>query len=195
MLKGKIETDRLVLRKFSAEDITTEYVRALNDKGVVKFVDVRHKKWDARKVREYVDTHDMIGIFLKTGKHIGNIQLHPFYQENRVDLGILLWNKNEWGRGYGTEALKAITDYALNSLGFNKIRAGYYPENKASAKMFKKAGYRVEAYWKDNIIFYGKTTDNIWVSKFAKGKGKARSPGIDRALKDLETAVYHEMGI
>jgi len=174
-------TKRLFLRPFEVGDMTPEYVAALNDKEVVKFTEARHKTWDRESAKKFIEdsnvkgVRELIGIFLKEdGKHIGSIRLHFDGQEKRVALGIMLWDKSQWGKGYGTEALKAVNDYVLNDLGYHKIWAGYYPQNKGSAKMFAKAGYQVEGVFKDHFVLYGKFVDDIYVAKLKEEKKKEK---------------------
>jgi len=121
----KIITKNLYLRALKPQDITINYCQALNDPQIVRLTEARYKKWKKQKVIDYVVKADnlkknslLIGIFVKnTNKHIGNIRLHSYHDYNkRVELGIMIFDKNEWGKGYGTESLKAVTDYILNNL-------------------------------------------------------------------------------
>lgn len=168
-------TTRLHLRQFTVDDITSDYIVALNDKGVVQYTDARHTSWNAENGREFVldsnieGVRELIGLFLKeSGKHIGSIRLHFDNRERRVALGIMIWDKTQWGKGYGVEALHAISDYVFNDLGYHKLWAGYYPVNVASARLFEKAGFEIEGVFKDHFVLYGEFVDDVYVAKLNK---------------------------
>jgi len=171
-------TERLHLRQFTVDDITPEYIEALNDKKVVQYTGARHKSWNLESSQEFVldsnieGIRELVGIFLKdSGKHIGNIRLHFDKRERRVALGIMIWDKRQWGKSYGTEALNAISDYVFNDLGYHKLWAGYYTENISSGKMFKKAGFDIEGIFKDHFVLYGRFVNDVYVAKFNKSGG------------------------
>ena len=140
-----IQTDRLILRPLKIEDITPAYVSALNDADVTLLTESRHKSWDLVTVQKYVEASspqnsELIGIFLKKSlRHIGNIRLFNFHQyHKRVELGIMIFAKDQWSKGFGTESLVATENYVFNELGLYKICADYYSINTGSAKIFKK---------------------------------------------------------
>jgi ribosomal-protein-alanine N-acetyltransferase len=85
------------------------------------------------------------GISLKSsGKIIGMIglmNLNEFIR--RADIGYWLGEKY-WGQGIGTEALQAIVKYSFRKLKLVRLQAGVAVENKASAKLLKKAGFKKE---------------------------------------------------
>lgn len=170
-----IETERLHLRLFRETDVTKPYVRALNSKKIIGLTESRYRKWNESEVREYIKNKGnipgeslLIGIFIKgKEKHIGNIRLHTFSTFNkRVEMGILIWDKKEWGKSYAKEAIKAVCDYAFYVLGFNKVCAEYYSTNNASSKMFKKLGFEIEGIFKEHFIVEGEFIDAVRVAKY-----------------------------
>ena len=173
-MKNIIITKRLYLRNFLAEDITQVYLDALNDESVIGLTESRHVEWNREKAIRYIressasNRSELIGIFLtKADKHIGNIRLHSFdLNHKRVELGILIHDKAEWAKGYGTEALEGVIHYVFGELGFYKICAEYYSVNKGSAKIFKKAGCVIEGIFKNHFILDNKFVDAVRVAKF-----------------------------
>lgn len=53
-------------------------------------------------------------------------------------------DKNYAGRGFTTEAVKAVTSYAFDALGLHRIEINIRPENAASIRVAEKAGYTFE---------------------------------------------------
>jgi len=172
----KIITPDLYLRPLSIDDITPEYIDALNDKEVVKLTEARHQKWDEESVKKYVKDSNLegqsqlAGIFLrKSGKHIGNIRLFNFSpRHKRVELGIMLFDKSQWSKGYGAQSLEAMANYVFSDLKLHKICADYYSVNVASAGMFKKAGFEIEGVYKEHFRLDGDYVDSVRIAKFNK---------------------------
>lgn len=168
------KTLRLFLRLFRPNDITPEYIQALNNQQIIGLTESRYRSWNFEEVKDYVkqkgDTPDsmLIGIFIKDSKrHIGNIRLHSFSHYNkRVEVGIMIWDKKEWGKDYGTEAMTALVDYVFKELKMHKVCAEYYSINKGSEKMFKKLSFSIEGVFKDHFFVNGQYIDAVRVAKF-----------------------------
>lgn len=77
-------------------------------------------------------------------------------------------NKSQWSKGYGTESLMAVCDYAFNEFQLHKICADYYSVNTASAKMFQKAGFETEGVFQDHFWLDGEYVNSVRIAKFNK---------------------------
>lgn len=161
-----------MLRTCTIADIRQEYIDALNDPAVVGLTEARHTTWNMERARAYVEKSnvpgesELIGIFLLNGKHIGNIRLSNFSEfHRRVELGMMIFDKTEWNKGYTTEALRAIDHYAFDILKLHRIQADYYAINKASAAVFKKAGYNIEGIFRDHFRSGDGYIDSVRVAK------------------------------
>jgi len=169
---GKITTRRLVLRPLLVDDITPAYIDSLNDPEVVRYTEARHVTWTDQKVREYVrdsnfpGVSELIGIFLNhSGRHIGNIRLSNFSNiHRRVDLGIMIFDKTQWSKGYATDALVGVSRYVFGELRYHKICADYHAVHHSSARTFAKAGYRVEGIFKDHFVIDGEFVDSVRIA-------------------------------
>lgn len=172
-LRGKISAKRIFLRFLSADDVTKEYLHWMQDKEVTQFLESRWTKHTLTSIRQYVrqaysnPSDFLFGIFLKEdGKHIGNIKIGGVNKRHKfADVGLLIGDKKEWGKGYGTEAIKSATRYAFKKLKLNKLMAGIYANNTGSYKAFIKAGYREIGRLKDHRLAKRKYVDEILVEK------------------------------
>lgn len=80
------------------------------------------------------ETNEMIGC--------GMIALINQYNK-RCSLGIGLgWNKNNWGKGYASETLRAIIAYCFTELKLNRIEAEIYEFNERSIRLFENLGFK-----------------------------------------------------
>jgi ribosomal-protein-alanine N-acetyltransferase len=64
-----------------------------------------------------------------------------------------------WGKGYATEAVNLLTQYAFNELQLVRVYAGVFAGNVASMKVLEKADYRLEAVLQSSVIKHGKLLD------------------------------------
>ena len=81
----------------------------------------------------------------ETEKHIGNVKLGPINWIHRfADVGIMIGEKEMWGHGIGTDAIRLVSEYAFSKLHLHKLNTGVLLGNKASIKAFRKAGFAGE---------------------------------------------------
>ena len=170
----KVVTQNLYLRQLTVGDVSQNYISGLQDPEVTQFTEARHTKWDKEKIIRYINESNvegisqLVGIFLQeTDKHIGNIRLSSISPlHKRLEFGIMLFDKSEWGKGFGTEAIEGICTYVFEVMGFYKICADYYSINKASEKIFKKLGFSIEGVFKDHFKIDNHYVDSVRIAKF-----------------------------
>ncbi|HFJ9286865.1 TPA: GNAT family N-acetyltransferase, partial [Bacillus toyonensis] len=63
-------------------------------------------------------------------------------------------------RGYTTEALRLVVDFAFRELKLHRIEAGAMPSNIASIRVLEKVGFKKEGIAKENVKINGKWTDH-----------------------------------
>jgi [ribosomal protein S5]-alanine N-acetyltransferase len=75
---------------------------------------------------------------------MGRIQMEEWSDaDHRTAVGYRL-GKQYWGKGYATEALRAVIAYLFEQTTVNRIYASTWAENTASARVLEKAGMRFE---------------------------------------------------
>jgi len=65
------------------------------------------------------------------------------------------------GRGYMTEACRAVVEYAFTQMNLHRVQAGHLPENLASGAVLRKLGFAPEGYARDYLYFHGKWRDHV----------------------------------
>lgn len=167
--KGFLESDRIYLRGVSPDDVNEKYYRWMNDSSVNKYLESRFYPHSLETLRDYVKgklgdaENPFFAIILKEGDlHIGNIKLGPINTIHRfADIGIIIGEKDYWGKGYATEAIRLIVKYAFDTLNLHKVTAGFYEPNIQSMKAFIKAGFIQEGVRKNHCFYDGKYVDDI----------------------------------
>ncbi len=92
---------------------------------------------------------------------IGDIGIHFVDSDNKqVELGCTLSKANH-GKGYATEALKAVINYLFKELHKHKIITSIDPENVNSIKLVERIGFRKEAHFKESLYLNGRWVDDL----------------------------------
>lgn len=169
----KIFGKRIFLEPLNHKNFSRDYVNWMQDEEVLQFLTGRTKAYSMEELEEYVTkmnespTNYLFGIFLRAGNiHIGNIKIGGIDPSHRfADVGLLIGNKDMWGKGYATEAIGLVTQYAFNKLSLKKLTAGMVVENIGSYKAFIKAGYKEVGKLSGHVISNGKHVDTILFEK------------------------------
>lgn len=78
--------------------------------------------------------------------HIGNIGLHSLDWKNRnATLGIVIGEKEHWGKGYGTEAVRVMLRFAFHELGLHRVELATLVGNDRARRCFESR----HALWRD----------------------------------------------
>jgi RimJ/RimL family protein N-acetyltransferase len=81
---------------------------------------------------------------LATMRPIGRVGLEDIsYQHRRAMFGILIGEKDCWGKGYGTEATRLTLDYGFHILNLHNIMLSVSSANTAATRAYIRAGFRV----------------------------------------------------
>ena len=96
--------------------------------------------------------------------------LHPDVERVSAEIGYWL-AESCWGRGIVTEALSAVTRYAIETHGLTRIFAVPFAWNTASCRVLEKAGYVLEARLRQSAIKDGRLTDQLQYAFIAAPPG------------------------
>ena len=103
------------------------------------------------------------GIVLReTDRLIGTTGLHDLEFRNRhAQFGISLGDKNEWGKGYGTEATRLMLGHAFATLNLNRVWLHVYEYNQRGMRSYEKVGFRREGVLRQDTFRDGRYWDTI----------------------------------
>ncbi len=150
-----ITTDRLQIRHVQSNDIDDIYEYISNDE-VMKYERENYptKESYLETLEYFVDNQLLYSIMIKgETKVIGHIYLGLTGAEcnNEYNLGYIM-NPQYQGKGYCTEAAKAVMDHAFSELHANRVIGACNPENIPSWKVMEKIGMQKEAYFKKRFF-------------------------------------------
>lgn len=150
----RLETDRLVLRRYRKDDEEAMYRNWASDSEVTKFL-----TWPPHEspevslgiienwLKQYSDnSYYQWAIVLKENgdEPIGSISVVSMKEKiSALQIGYCI-GKKWWRKGITSEALKAVMDYLFDVVGVNRIEARYDPRNPNSGEVMKKCGMKYE---------------------------------------------------
>jgi [ribosomal protein S5]-alanine N-acetyltransferase len=160
---------KLYLKGIEQKDLEGRYFDWLNNYEITKYLESSFFPNTKEKMQEYFDGVAKSGnnvllsiVDLETDKHIGNVRIGPINWVHRTSfLGIMIGERDFWGKGYASEVLQLVLDYVFNRLNLHKISAGANSSNKSSLRIFEKAGFKIEGRRKEELYVDGKYHDGI----------------------------------
>lgn len=149
-----IETDRLLLRRFTTDDAQDMYQNWASDGEVTKYL-----TWPAHAdvsvtravlaswVKEYENDHVYQWAITVKGEgnaSIGSIAVVSMEEETgKAQIGYCI-GKAWWGRGITAEALSAVIGFLFEQTGANRIEARHDTNNPNSGRVMQKCGMTYE---------------------------------------------------
>lgn len=164
-----LEGETIYLRRLGSEDVTEAYLHWLNDPQVNRFLETRHRPQSLQTIRDFVDRVNarddefLFGIILRADeRHVGNIKIGPVKKHHALaDISLLVGERDCWGRGIATDAIRAITRFAFDTLSVKKLSASMYAENIGSIRAFLRAGYVQEGLRRNHYVLDGEPADIV----------------------------------
>lgn len=147
----RLENDHVFVRPLQVPDITEDYVSGLNDPVVNRYlVDVKRTVQTHDSVKDFILLNSespsciLFGIFKKGDRSllIGTIRVSGLeFFHCTASLGICLFTRQDWGKGYASQTLAMVKDFLFATFGLHYLEAGVYAKNVGSYKAFAKAGF------------------------------------------------------
>jgi ribosomal-protein-alanine N-acetyltransferase len=177
-----ITTERLILRPYRPED-AADIQRLIGERDVVatlanvpypyeegmaeEWIGGRQESFEKGKTVDLAITHRQEGFL------IGSVSLNDIdWQSQRAEIGYWI-GKPYWGKGYGTEAARAVVKYGFETLGLHRINGRHFGNNPASGRILKKIGMKHEGCQRQAFKKWGKFEDfelyGILRSEYEKG--------------------------
>lgn len=96
---------------------------------------------------------------------IGEAMLFQVDRANgSAGLGIFIGEPEEWGKGYGTDAVNALVDFGFAELRLERIWLNVWTENDRARRAYEKAGFVHEGTLRHDRYEHGAFTDGHMMS-------------------------------
>ena len=148
-IRPTIRGEKVYLRPPERDDVPL-FVAWFSDADVLRHLMMRapmsvalEEAWFERMLTAEgkTDYHFVICL-LADGRPIGTVGLNDIHERSgHAEFGIAIGEKEEWGKGYGTDALNAICDFGFGELRLERIELHVYAENERGRRAYVKAGF------------------------------------------------------
>jgi len=128
--------------------------------------------WSGKKLKEYIEkraenSSRSFRFSIRTLAEdtlIGSVSLWiGSWTHAEAWMGISIGERDYWGKGYGTDAVRLILQYGFIELNLYRISLGLHAYNERALKSYEKAGFKMEGRmrgegWRDGVHY-----DSLWM--------------------------------
>ncbi len=158
---------RIYLRSLDGDDLE-RCLRWINDPDVITTLGKRfptsrtmEKEWLESQHKSETDI--VLAIILKDDdRHIGNCGFNDIdYPNHNAEFGIMIGEKDQWGKGYAVEAAQLLLNYGFNELNLHRISLEVYSHNTRARRAYEKAGFVHEGTLRESYFRGGAYHDTL----------------------------------
>lgn len=171
-----LHSERLSFRKLELSD-AAQIFKLRSNPETMKYIprpiqiNIDEAKAHIKMINEKIESNtDINWCVTEKGSDlcIGIMGFYRTQPENfRTELGYMILPEYH-NKGYVTEAVKTLLDFAFNTLNFHSIEAIIDPNNIASEKVLQKNGFVKEAHFIENCFHQGAFLDSVHYSILKK---------------------------
>lgn len=178
---------KVYLRPLERSDLNDTYLGWLNDGEVTRYLETGTfptAMQDLEKFYQGVTGSRSDVIFAivdgKSHRHIGNVKLGPInWVHRRATFGIMIGEKEFWGKGVGEEVTRLMVEYGFVRLNLNRIALGVFAEHEAAIRCYEAVGFQTEGRCREDMFSQGSYKDRLWMgllrSEYKPKRTSARS--------------------
>jgi RimJ/RimL family protein N-acetyltransferase len=154
----KPETDAVIVARWSRD---TEYHRLGDDDPAYPRSVKQAREWLER------DSDRIFGFAVRTlsdDRLIGDIGLWiESWAHSEGWVGIGLGERDYWGNGYGTDAMRLMLRFAFDELNLQRVSLGVYAYNPRAIRSYEKAGFHREGLIRSDCLRDGQRWDSAFM--------------------------------
>lgn len=153
-----------------ASERDAERLLEIHDPEMTKKLSFFAEPLTVEREREYlramiVSASDFLWTVRTRGELIGTAGLHEVDKNMATArLGVIIWNREFQGRGYGSDAIRALCDYAFSTLGINRVFVNVLEANRRGRAYYARFGFTEEGVLREAYVRNGEALDVVHMS-------------------------------
>jgi diamine N-acetyltransferase len=165
-----LNSKRILLRAIEDSDIPTLYKFRFSEDSYDYFYEFpvtsleSYKKW----LQSIVSRTDQFNFAIEeksSNQVIGTISLLNLDRRNRKgEMGRVFLHKDFRGKGYFSEILECLAEYAFGDLNLHKVYCEVFADNERGVKAYLNGGFTLEGTMREHIYKSGKYKDVMILS-------------------------------
>lgn len=158
LVPADLESDCKLLAEWERD---SEYQRLLNAERAARF---NSKQVQTFFEKEIGSMHFFMIQRIEDDRKIGMIDLSGFnWLVGNAWVGIGIGERELWGKGYGTDAMRVLLRYAFTELNLNRVTLNVFEINQRGMASYGKAGFREEGRQPKVLCKAGERYDLIFM--------------------------------
>ena len=122
------------------------------------------KEWMEKHMEEKKDAFWFSIQTLEDNRLLGDIDVTVTNWASRdAFVGLGIGERDFWGKGYGTDAMKLILRYAFLELNLRRVTLSVFEYNERAIRSYEKAGFRLEGRQRQAIQREGRRWDIVYM--------------------------------
>jgi RimJ/RimL family protein N-acetyltransferase len=136
--------------------------------------------WTPKQIKDFLEKEKDVFFFiihdLADDRPIGLIDLSGFnWSARHAWVGIGLGEREFWGKGYGSDAMRVLLRYAFAELNLNRVNLNVFEYNERAYKSYLKCGFVEEGRTRQAMLREGRRWDMIFMG-ILKSEWEAANP-------------------
>jgi RimJ/RimL family protein N-acetyltransferase len=126
--------------------------------------------WSEKKMKEWMEKrlnrenlHEFSIRSLADDRLIGSIGLFVDWSHRDAWVGIAIGERDLWGKGHGTDAMRLILRYGFTEMNLRRISLALHSYNTRAQRSYEKAGFRYEGLMRQDQLKEGKRSGSVFM--------------------------------
>jgi RimJ/RimL family protein N-acetyltransferase len=179
-MKDIFKGELVRLSAFDPEELSKAYTGWTRDSELTRLFDagasVLHsakagKDFFEKMVKEDTPANHFFSIRkLDDNRLLGDINLDVINNWNSRDafVGLGIGDRNDWGKGYGTDAMNIILRFAFTELNLHRVTLTVFEYNPRAIRSYEKVGFCHEGRLRSILLRDGKRWDMLYMGILAE---------------------------
>ena len=164
--------EKTYYRAIERRDLEGPYFQWLNDPEVTQYMmtglfpnTMERMEHFLKEVGNFQQNVFLAVIDKATDKHIGNVKIGSIdWIHHRAEYGIMIGDKNFWGKGYCTEATRLMVQYAFEKLNLHRLELVVVADHAPSVASYERVGFKIEGRAREQFHSNGKYLDRLYMA-------------------------------
>ncbi len=173
-MKDILKGESVRLSAVDPEELAKAYAVWNSDSELMRLLDSRAAHMHSAKgIKEFLEkeiekespaNHFFTIRTLNDNRLLGDINLNVINWGARdAFVGIGIGNRNDWGKGYGTDAMKIILRFAFTEINLRRVTLTVFEYNPRAIRCYEKAGFQHEGCLRGALLRDGKRWDIFYM--------------------------------
>jgi len=164
--------ESILLTPFKFTDISDDYLSWLHDLEVLRFSNQRFQNHTKESCIEYLESFSSSDNFFLAirmrddNRMIGTMTAYFSPHHGTVDVGLMIGDVKQWGKGLGVDSWRTLMDYMLSECLVRKVTGGTLRSNIGMIRIMERSGMYLEAIREKQQLFENEAQDELYFAKF-----------------------------